>query len=923
MTNHWKDLKNATAFLVFSNPAENHPSSMQWINEARAKGAKVIVVDPRKTRTGAIADLHVRIRPGTDIAFVNGMIKEAIARQEGGSVLTSHLIETALRSWWPDDNSAQSTLSWPKYSDACFVMNPTNTDYVRETKTLTSGKTAGGMPVVAGMNASGVGTPSLTGDAGQTTVYEYLKSRVASYTPEVVADICGCTTDEFTAACDMYFENSYAKTCASSYTQPNYKAGSVLYAMGSTQHTKGSHITRDYCMLQLILGNMGKPGGGVNALRGIGNVQGSTDMGLLYGNTIGYNFAQPASGQSHDYYMDCLFGDPYPEKATAGVPSRFQQRGWHNMLHAWFHDGSNTTTTSASSLYNYYPKGNGLNHRAVFHQTQGITAGNSLVGQAAPNTMQGYSGSSPVINMMVVWGQNPRVTEANSTKVEDGLENLDVLVVADMFLSETAEAPRKSSGVTYFLPTASFAETYGCLSTSGRWLQWRNAAVPPKGNTKTDMEIVLRLAKALHANGAIVGDTAGGSTWPTSNYDAQGLGGADGYDRIWSRYFLNAAAAKALVDAGDMTTFSMANSKTVSENVYKEFGAPLGGVLDSTTGRTWYGTLWIYSNNTGGGKTAQTLKSTIVASYEPLATPAPYAAGSDPDGSLEGFVTTDDQGKITTYDGILAKSTNPWDPAAPNNLGIHTYFSYSWLFNRRIMYHNGFTTAAGDVADLFVAPDQVARLFVHNASELYSNRTSTAVNYAWFYRKYNGFTDADFRTPRHVEPHESPRGLGGWPGTDLVTAYGTVGINSTEDWVNTAAERTEYPLVMTTFRHTEHFQGGQMTRNIPWLNELVPEPTIEMSSYDAVKYGIINGSQVWLSTKRATSIGPFRAVVGSGVSAGQRIQKGVVGIPWHWGSTGLSTGATANDLCIDALDASTTMPESKACLCKIETVIAP
>jgi anaerobic selenocysteine-containing dehydrogenase len=938
MTNHWIDLKNATAFLVFSNPAENHPSAMQWINQARkpvaegGKGAKVIVVDPRRTRMAAQADLYVRIRPGTDIAFVNGMIREAIERQEAtiSPLSTAHLKATASRTW-RNETFGTGTLTWPNYSDGSFVLNSDTapTDYVREAKTLSAG-TASGMPVVAGMNPNGTykagyTTPSLYRETGgNQTVYEYLKFRVNDYIPATVADICGCTEGEFLAACDMYFDNSYAKTAAATYTASNYKAGSILYAMGTTQHTKGSHNTRDYCLLQMILGNMGKPGGGVNALRGIGNVQGSTDMGLLYGNTIGYNFAQPAAGQSHDAYMDNLFGDSFPEVYPTGVPVRFQQRGWHNMLHAWFHDGTTNIASSAAGMYAYYPKGNGLDHRSMFHQTGGITydpdlGGNSVVGQAAVNVMPGYSSSKSTVNTMIVWGQNPRVTEANATNVEEGLENLDVLVVVDCHLSETAEAPRKTNGVTYFLPAATFAETYGTLTTSGRWIQWRNGAVPPKGNTKSDGEMVLRLAKALHANGGIYKDTTGnGATpWPNANYDASGLGTADGFDRLWGRYFLNAGTAQAAVNGSDMATFSLADSKKVAENVYKEYGAPLGGVLDSTTSRTWYGTLWIYSSASGGGKSGLG-KGQQLAAWEPNVTAAAYPTGSIPDGAIEGHVTTDDEGKVTTFDGILAKSTNPWDAASPNDLGIHIYFAVAWLFNRRVFYNIGFTTgAAGDTLDLFVTPDQVSRFFVHygaaTPTEVFSNRTSGAVNYSWFYRKYSAFNDTNSRTPRHTEPHESPRG-------DLVASYGTIGIVSTEDYANTDAERHEFPLVLTTFRFTEHFQGGQMTRNVPWLNELVPAPTVEVNSYDALTYGIQNGNRVYLSTMRATDIGPFIAVVSSGVSTKQKVGKGVLAVPWHWGSRGLSTGPTANDLCIDALDGSTTMPETKACLCKISRV---
>ncbi len=165
-------------------------------------------------------------------------------------------------------------------------------------------------------------------------------------------------------------------------------------------------------------------------------------------------------------------------------------------------------------------------------------------------------------------------------------------------------------------------------------------------------------------------------------------------------------------------------------------------------------------------------------------------------------------------------------------------------------------------------------------------------------------------TPVHWEPHESPR-------ADLVASYGQIGKPSVEAYA--AAGSSTYPLILTTFRHTEHFQGGPMTRNVPWLTELVPEAVVEINVADAAAYGILDGDDVEIKTMRSGGwIGPWKAVVHSGPAASQKVAAGTVAVPWHWGYAGLATGPTANELTIDALDGNTNMPETKACLCEIK-----
>jgi len=291
-----------------------------------------------------------------------------------------------------------------------------------------------------------------------------------------------------------------------------------------------------------------------------------------------------------------------------------------------------------------------------------------------------------------------------------------------------------------------------------------------------------------------------------------------------------------------------------------------------------------------------------------------------------------------------------------NNSGILMFsgWGYSWLVNRRVFYNN--SDVPGDVADFFMTPDSCSKLFV-------STNTGN-LNYSRWYRTIHRLADRPDlvlagttasphfvanpavpggkisyagRFPGHCEPYETnkPAFLATWGrNTKGGAAYDLVPTDTSVAGRDVPA--STYPLVLTTIRCVEHFQGGPITRN-NWFNvELEPEPWIELNSTDARAAGIVNGDYVKIVTARTEGfankeIGStfpaavygsgFRARVGSGLATGQKVGAGVVAIPWHWGEVGLSSGSRANDLCIDAGDANTMIPESKACLCRIEKII--
>ncbi|MDI6688837.1 MAG: molybdopterin oxidoreductase family protein [Actinomycetota bacterium] len=942
MTNHYTDFKNAKVFLVFSNPAENHPSSMQWINEARANGAKLIVVEPRKTRLAGMADHFVRIRPGTDNAIVNGLVKRVIDMIEAGTLSKSYLTATTSRSFWAysatyGGYTKVSIADWPKHTDAVFKLNSTRTDYAREDLgpfTVTIGTT-----VYTDFYVNGV--PVRTTISDPDSVFQYLKSRVAAYDPETVADICGCSVLDFERLADMYINNSWAKTQAS-YGDSKYKVGTILYAMGTTQHSCGSQNIRNCAILQLLLGNMGKYGGGVNALRGWNNVQGICDICVLTNLLPGY-IGAPTTGTGYGAFLNKLFGNPVNADGSLPPGSSYglQQLGYINMLNYWFADGRYDPVVDVATLESL--------HDNYMCSSKGYTLLDML-----KKAKEGH------VKALIVLAQNPAVQVANTNLARDGLKELDTLVVMDMFFTETADCERKTGGVTYLLPCASFAEKCGSVTNSGHWITWRYQAIPPKGKCRTDFQIILDIAKKLDDEGAF--NAVPLLTGYENRYDMLFTSqyGYDGNPDNWS----NNDYKKTLKDDGE---------SGYCERVYKQMCKPLSYHETAVGANYGGGTVWIYSR-AGGKQPPGTGIGTTLGGWEPGArdTVSPDLTDFD---EATGRYENRSQARDTTTD--------------PIGTALYPGFAHSWLLNRRIFYNNN--AAPGDVGDVFVAPDVVARIFVHHTSDT----PPTPVDYSYVYRAYTKLAEPDGRTPKHWEPWESPR-------LDLRAQYPPVGVDPEypADWADTPVEVAEFPLVLITFRQTEHWHSGQISRNLPWLSELVPKPVVQINSADAADYGIVSGDNVGIISMRTavkTSlkapavagtnvltvastagfvagdeilithavasnqkieiiqeekiissvdettltlttdldfdhgvngsvldldrglVGPFVAEVGTGLQSNQRVGKGTVAVPIHWAERGAnSSTAVANMLTINALDANAKMPETKVCLCRIK-----
>lgn len=438
MTNHWIDYKNSDVFLVIgANPAENHPLSMKWIHKAQEeRGAKLIVVDPRYSRTCASADIVAHIRPGTDIAFINGIIKYAL---DHGSYHHEYVLNYTNASYLVSEDF--------NFNNGEFSgLHEVNGKAVYDKSTWKYQLDENGEPIK---------DTTLT---NPRSVFQLLKKHVERYDIETVCNVTGCDRQTF---------ETVAKTYCS--TGVPGRAGNVIYAMGITQHSVGTQNVRALAMLQLLLGNMGIAGGGVNAQRGECNVQGSTDMAMLYHIIPGYNpvprdFAHPTLAD-------------YIEKETPpGGYWENRPKFFISMLKAFY--GENATSENDFG-YDYFPKCDERDHS---HQS---------IFQDA------YNG---IVKGMMVWGQNPVVGGPNTKFTIEAMKKLDWLVAIDIFETETATFwkapevnPEEVDTEVFMLPAASVYEKEGSVTNSGRWIQWRYQAIEPIGECQSDLWIVDRI----------------------------------------------------------------------------------------------------------------------------------------------------------------------------------------------------------------------------------------------------------------------------------------------------------------------------------------------------------------------------------------------------------------------------------------------
>ena len=468
MTNHWVDIKNAdVVFVMGGNPAEAHPCGFKWVVEAKkTRKAKLVVVDPRFNRTASVADYYAPLRPGSDIAFLGGVINYLLTNDK----LHHDYVKAFTNASFLIDEGF-------KFDDGIFSgYNEEKRSYGKDTWKYQFDK-------------DGFAKVDETLQ-DPNCVFQLLKKHYSRYTPDVVQKVCGTPKDAFLKVCEYI-----ASTAAPDKTMTN------LYALGWTEHSVGSQNIRCMAIIQLLLGNMGMAGGGINALRGHANVQGITDF-ALYAQTLPGYLGAPTDA---DPDRATFLGKRTPKALRPGqmnFPQNFPK--WFTSLcKAWY---GNNATKENDFAYDYLPKlGGASDVLSIF------------------NAM--YEGK---MNGFFCQGFNPLASVSNKKKVGDALAKLKYLVVIDPLATDTSEFwkphgefnevdPSKIETEVFRLPATLFAETTGSFTNSGRVVQWRWKAVDGPGESKDDTEIIaalfLKLKEMYAKDGGAFPDPLMKLTW--------------------------------------------------------------------------------------------------------------------------------------------------------------------------------------------------------------------------------------------------------------------------------------------------------------------------------------------------------------------------------------------------------------------------
>ena len=812
MTNHWNDLANSDCVMIVGcNPAENHPISFKYITQVQEKGGKLIVADPRFTRSASKADLYVRLRPGTDVALFAGLINYALANElYFNDYIVNYTNATFLVRGDFSFNSQEGLFSGFDPEKRTYDIASWDYDLDKDGKPVTD--------------------PTLQ---NPRTVFQLMKAQYSKYTPELVQQVTGVPKDTFAKMAALY--------CATG--KPD-RAGTLLYAMGGTQHTTGVQIIRAYSILQQLLGNMGIAGGGINALRGENNVQGSTDMGLLCHIVPGY-MAIPSEA-THPTLKDYL--DKETPKASWWVN---KPKYFVSLLKAFWGDAA---TPENEFAYHFMPKvgkgyeGAGYSWLPLF---ENMAEGN--------------------IHGMLVWGMNPAIGSSNLNQTYNALDKLKWMAAFDLWETDTSvfwkrpgANPRDIKTEVFLFPAADALEKEGSASNSGRWLQWRYQAVKPHGDARSDLWYVNALA--LELKKLYKDDAKAVAPEPIVN-----LNWKYGED------------PDVHLVAKEINGYTWADKKQVANFVaLKDDGSTASGC-------------WIYSG---------------------------YYPGPDKKDNK-------------------AAARNGKDPSG---LGLYSGWSFSWPVNRRIIYNRCSVDASGqpwNPQKALVGWDQEARKWTRN----------DVPDFKWIdlATKVEFPPDESLKAPFIMLPEGKsrlfvPKGLckdGPFPEhyealecpfiNPVFKQQSNPVIKIWKSAWDTVAQICDprYPIIATTFRVTEHWQAGAMTRNLTWQTEMMPEMFVEMSPALAKAKGIKPGDWVKVRSSRGEVLA--RANVTNRVAAfscgppGQQNTVEMVALPWHFGFAGLKTGGpdktknyAANQLAPMVGDANTMIPEYKVFLVAVE-----
>ena len=818
MTSHWCDFANSDVIMsIGSNNVENHPLSSRWVERAQDKGAKWIVVDPRYSRSAAQADIYARIRPGTDIAFYGGLIRYIIENKLYQKEYILHYTNAAciLR---PDFKFNEETGLFSGW-------DPETKRYDNETWGYDVDKKVG-WDTTPGSAFSWVNDPDVpkfkTPDlkvlkrdmtlTDPNCVLNVMRRHYARYTPEMVHRVTGMDMDVMKKVWDTF----------ASTGRPD-KAGSILYALGQTQHSYGSQNCRAMCVVQLLLGNIGIAGGGINALRGEPNVQGSTDVGASSHQAPGY-LAWPTA-KSHPTLAKYLSTETY----AAGYYSN-KPKFWVSALKEWFGDNA---VFENDYCYDLLPK---IAPKKDYGDFSTIMSFNDM----RDDKIKGY----------MCWGMNPAHSTPNAKHARHAMAKLDWLLVADWFQTETSlfwcapdMKPEEVQTEVYFLPAALIYEKIGSINNSGRWIQWREKAVEPPGECKSDFEMMMLIWEKLCELYRKEGGTCPDQILKTNmNYRINGK--ADLRALCWA-----------------LNGYTVKDQKLIP-----------GYAALKADGTTACG-IWIFSG----------YYNNEAEKMDPMKQPCTRRNKSDPSGLglfPEWSFAWPANRRILYNRASADPEGRPWDPKRT----LVEWKGDHWLQNDV----GDFVTAKGpDDKAFFMTWEQNARLFAYGM--------------------------ADGPLPEHFEPHEAPvKNL-------LNGAGGNPCIRFADDPSVKRGSVKDFPFVVTTYSVVEHWQTGTQTRNIPWLNELIPCNFIELSEELAAEKGIKTGDMVHVWNNRGSV--KVAAMVTKRMKPMEIDGKmtHVVGMPHHFSwATNMARGDNVNDLTPNVGDPNSYIPEYKAFLVNLE-----
>ncbi len=810
-----------------SNMAENHPVGFQWVMEAKLKGATVIHVDPRFTRTSAAASYHAPIRPGTDIAFLGGIVNYILENDRwfhdyvlnytnAATLITDRFQDTedldGLFSGWDEKSGKYDLSAWAYESGQEPV--------------------SGGMPELVPGRPEGVGAGGAheSSDPPQDRtlknprcVLNILKRHFRRYTPEAVERACGVPRELFLRVAEDMCRNSGRE-----------RTTAICYAVGWTQHTVGAQVIRTAAIIQALLGNIGRPGGGILALRGHASIQGSTDIPTLYNLLPGY-IPMP-----HAHIEQTLDEFCKADAAQGGYWGRMRAYTV-SLLKAYWGDDA---TPENDFRFDHLPRVNG--DHSHYQSVLGMIGGK----------VKGF----------IVIGENPAVGSANGRMQRAGLAALDWLVVRDLVDHETSSFWRASPEVrsgerrpeqigteVFFMPAAAHTEKAGSFTNTQRLLQWREKALDPKADCRSDLwfayhlgrAIQLKLKNSTEARGRPIQNLAwqypvdGATAEPSAEAVLREINGWGPDGKAVSGY-------TELRDDGSTTCGCWIYSGCYAGEVNQVARRKSGKEQD------WVAAEWAW---------AWPMNRRIIYNR----------ASADPDGK-------------------------PWSERK----------KYVWWDEKARRW------TGHDVPDFKVdmppdyKPDKDAK------AEMRLRGTDPFVlqadGKAWLYAP-NGLMDGPL--PAHYEPDESPSD------NPFYRQRENPARQPLPHPLNPDNSRDAYPFVVTTYRLTEHHTAGGMSRFLPFLAELQPEMFCEVSPQLARLRGLTHGDWATISTARTSiearvlvthRIAPLTV---DGRSVHQ------VGLPYHWGWRGLTQGDAANDLLGVVLEPNVHIQEAKAATCDI------